>query len=253
MADGDALGPGEVLTLLEPGTAKGRDGLKLTLMALLMRGALRFMETEKKGLMGTKRRKVLVEAKRPERLDAPAAAVLAAIGPLGEGRTMDEAVKRLRKAFGKDLSGFREKQLLLSLVRRGLIEPRPESFLLLFTRTRYHPTPAGERERARLAGLMEEARRIPSFITSDPAQALAIVAGLGAAVLLVEELRPHLQQLGQALGPQLGAEGDLDFDFSEVEGIDEDLSAMDASFDAAADSGGSDGGGGDGGGGGGGD
>ena len=253
MKNGNALGPGEVMALLEPNTVKAREALKLTLMSLLAQGALRFEEVVKKGMLGTKRQKVFTQAKRPDTLDAPAAAVLAAVNPLGDGKTMGEVIKRLRKAFGRDFSGFRDKQLLPALLRKGLIETRPERVLLLFTRTRYHLTAAGERERARLEGLIEEARRIPSFLASDPAQAVAIVAGLGAAVLLVEELRPHFDQLGTAMGPDVSAEfGFSDFDLSGLDGLDESLSAMDASFDGAADSGGGDGGA-DGGGGGGGD
>lgn len=251
MTNADAMGPGEVMALLEPNAVKARDALKLTLMSLLAQGVLRFEEVVRKGLLGTKRRKVLVQAKRPDRLDVPAAAALAAIGPLDDGKPMDEVVKRLRKAFGKDLSGFRTRQLLPALVRRGLIEPRSERFLLLFKRTRYHLTSAGERERARIEGLMDEARRIPSYLASDPAQALAIVAGLGAAVLLIPELRAHLDQLGAAMGTGLDTDADFgDFDFSDLDSLDESLSEMDSSFDSAADSGGGDGGSDSGGGGG---
>lgn len=75
------------------------------------------------------------------------------------------------------------------------------------------------------------------------------MAGLAAAVLLVDELRPHLGQLGAFVGPDLGAaHGFGALDFSGLDSIDESLSDMDAGFEAAADSGGGDGG--DGGGGG---
>lgn len=245
-----ALGPGEVLALLKPDTVRARDALKLTLMSLLAQGVLRFEERAVKGLLGTKPQKVLLQAKGYERSGGLEVLALAALSPLADGISMATAVKRLRKAFGSDLARFRNEHLLPALARKGLLEARSERYLLIFKRTRHKLTPAGESERDRLTELMEQARRMPGSIASDPAQALAIFAGLGAAVLLIHELWPHLQQLEKVIGPEMAAShGFADFNFSDMDNLDESLSDLDAGFDAAADSGGA-GGGGDSGGGG---
>jgi hypothetical protein len=239
------------MVLLEPNTAKPADSLKLTLMALIAQGVLRFEEVTRKRLFGSTQQKLLVQGRVPGSLPGPAAAVLTAVSPLGGGQTMDEVVKRLRKAFGQSLSGFRTGHLLPLLIGKGLIEPRSERYLVFFNRTRHYPTPEGERERARLRDLLDEARHIPAYLASNPAQALALVAALGSAVLLVEELRPHLAEFGRALAPAGGEfdfDFDVDFDLPAIESIGDSLSALDSGFDAAADGSGGDGG--DGGGGG---
>ena len=48
---------------------------------------------------------------------------------------------------------------------------------------------------------MREAQAIPQYLDRDPAQAAALAVAVGGAILLVEELRPHYQQLALALQP----------------------------------------------------
>jgi hypothetical protein len=269
MAGGQALSPGEVMVLLDPNGAKAREALKVTVLALVAQGVLRFEERVGKGLLGReKRSSVLNLAPAAPTPPGPAAAVVETLAPIApEGEAMPQVVARLQRRFGPDLGRFVTEAVRPVLVSRGLLEPRREKLLWLIPVTRFRPTPAGESEQGRLRELMLQARDIPAFLDRDPVQAVALVAALGAAILLVPELRPHLAQLSSLMKDQSALDGFSDFgsggsgsdhafgsgldafDLSAFDVLDQDLSAFDASFDSVGDGGGSDGGG-DGGGGG---
>jgi hypothetical protein len=87
---------------------------------------------------------------------------------------------------------------------------------------------------------MEDARAIPDYLDRDPAQAAALAAAAGSAILLVEEVRPHFRRLAEALREPAGDAayyaGAFDFsgcDFAGGDGFDASFSAFDAGFDAA--------------------
>jgi hypothetical protein len=86
-------------------------------------------------------------------------------------------------------------------VARGLAEQRKTRLLGFIPVTRYYRTPTGEAEKARLDDAIRDARQIPRYLDSDPAQAAALVAAAGAAILLVDELRPHYDALARVLRP----------------------------------------------------
>ena len=130
-------------------------------------------------------------------------------------------------------------------------------------RTNLALTAAGEAEKARLKGLMQEVRAVPSLVDSDPAKAASLIAMLGGAFLLVEELKPHYPALEKALRQSDGSSGgdfyyfpnsdvggsspgDTCFDFGHLDFSCFDSGAFD-SFDAGFSDAGGDGGGGDGG------
>ena len=134
----------------------------------------------------------------------------------------------------------------------------------IFTRTTWRRTPAGDAAAADLEGRLGELRRGVRS-TTDPRDALALVAAAGAAVLLADDAWPLVEDLRRraaadgtdgGAGAAGGGDGDadgLDLGGLDLGGLDLDLGAIGDSVDAVdagVDAGGADGGGGDGGGGG---
>ncbi len=104
------------------------------------------------------------------------------------------------RAYRRTLVGFVLDGIGPALVARGLAEMRRvggSSAFFLSDRIRAC-TPAGEAEKTRVQNALHEARAIPQYLDRDPAQAAALAAAAGGAILLVEELRPHYRQLANA-------------------------------------------------------
>jgi hypothetical protein len=169
---------------------------------------------------------------------------------------MRDVVKRSVREYGYAFTGFAMNLVLPSLIRRGLAVEVKARWLGVWPWTRYFRTPAGDSEKIRLEGLMRDAVAIPDFLDRDPAQAAALIAALGGAIVLVEALRPHYQAIAAAMRPYTGDTLLSDFggdgggiDFSGIGDLD--FSAFDSgafdSFDAGFSDAGGDGGGGDGG------
>jgi hypothetical protein len=201
----------------------------------------------------------------------PGAAALLTL--IGRGCTMRQFVERARRQYGAGLGGFIARELRPALQGRGLVEPATERLFGLFPRPRWHATGAGQFEAARINRAIDEARAIPDWLDRDPAQAAALAATLGTAILLADDLKPHYQRLAQAMrAQQQGDNGTTDistvfapdghpppgaapadffcpgdFDLATLDALDGGFDAFDAGFaDAGGDGGG--GGGGDGGG-----
>jgi hypothetical protein len=258
MTDAQALSPGEVVVLLDLNAARAREALKVTVLSLLVKGVFRIQEKLQTGLLKRVKRSTVLalSPSAPTALPGPEGAVFQALAPVGpDGEAMPAAVALLQKQFGKDLSRFVSDHVRPALIARGLLEAYRDKFLWIFPVTRYRPTPTGEVEQRRLQGLMQQAREIPSYLDRDPAQAVAIMAALGSSVLLVEELRPHLSQLGTLMSAPLDAPlfgtddaswSDIsdnlsavdfsDLDFSSFDALDQALADFDASFDTGSDS-----------------
>ena len=251
-----ALGPAEAMLLLDP-AANPRDAMKVALTSLLMKGILRVGEVEKPRWFGPRKHRTLRQVGSAGEATPSEAAALSALRASRGERPMDEAVAALASEFGGGFVKFRDEHVLRDLARRGLLERYLERYLLLFARVRYRRTSAGRAERDRILGLMERARRLPPFVAENAAEALAVAAGLGTAILLVEELRPHLAELRALLRPSAsdaggggggdggsagGSDGGIpDWDLGAFDGS---LESFDSSFDAASSDGGGDGGGG---------
>lgn len=281
-----ALTVPEVLVLQNPQAAQGRAALKLTLIELLARRIVTMRHEEKKSRFGRTQRTDYLQLDSANIHHAPDAApiravieMLQAAGASGAGATMNQIVQQAQRSFGKDLSGFQQKQVLPSLMSRGLVESYQKKVLGLFPSTRFRPTATGETLRQQVAANLEQAKALPEVVERDPLQAAALVATLGSGILLVDELKPHYSRLAQVLRrPQddgadadfaatevsdddgasddtsvtdsgnldLGDFGGFDFDFGSFDALDSSLDAFDSSFDSSADSGGdsgSDGGG----------
>ena len=286
----------EALVLQNPHKAQGRAALKLTMMELLARRVLSLRPEEKRGLLGRTRKTEYL------RLDPNAARfaqyphvravveVIAGAGKPGTEPTMQEVVANARKTFGTDLARYQSAYVIPALEQRGLVEATRHKVLGVFPSTRYQRTTEGDVALQQLESNMDAARRIPPMLDNgNPQEIAALVAGLGASLLLVDELRPHYRRLSHTLRPgatndggdasfvpAIGTDGgderelesqdgssDVDtsfdaFDFGDMsfdsfDALDTSLDAFDSSFDSSADSGGGDGGGDGGGGDGGGD
>jgi hypothetical protein len=262
-SDPTPLSAVEAFVLLKPMSARGRDTIKLAMMTLIAQGTMAVVKQERR-VLGFTRRTTELRLRGSRRILFPGARrLIDMVGPAG--CTMQEFVARARRAYGANLKRFLTQEVHPALLRRGLLTQRQQRFLLLFMRTHWDLTPAGQGERARVERAVERAREIPDFLDRDPAQAAAIAFSLGSAVLLVPELKHHYQQLAQAMrdhGGDGGGGGDLysgssggsgtadperqpeadliadfdalnlaDFDADAFDAFDSGLDAFDAGFD----------------------
>lgn len=282
------LTPAEAMVLLDPQRNQGREAFKISLMWLLAQHHL--TATAIPGRWFGKPSTQLSRGPRAgARLPPDLQAVMSTVAAAGTG-LMNDVVKEARTRFGADLGRFLNDFVHPSLLGRGLVRSFEEKSRVLFipiTRARHERTPAGEALARQIETLFEDARRIPGYLDRSPAQAAALAVSLGGLILLLPELRPHLDRIAavtrrstdptdsgyspsdtsssssSASSPQgIPSENDREnfhFDFGLVDqglqdfdGFASSLDTLDSSFDSSADSGGGDGGG-DGGGGGGGD
>ena len=275
------LSVAEALILQDPNATLGRSALKLTMMDLLARRVLTLEYEETKGRFGRthKTDKVIVasDAARQFAHQPHVQAVINAIvtaGKHGEPPSMQQVIASAGKAFGHDLAGFKREHVIPRLTERGLLRTTTQKVLFIFSKTRYIQTEAGQAAVQRIQAQVAQARNIPTLLDQgNRAEVAALVVGLGASLLLVDELRPHYSRLSQALRRpatdggggdtggdvpdddtdvpeqpgEMGADFDAvdfgGFDLNAFDSLDSSLDAFDSSFDSSADSGGSDGGG----------
>jgi hypothetical protein len=260
MVTNDGLSAPEAFVLMSLPKFDVRQTLKLGFMGLLAQGLLRIEQEDRQGLIRTRHIPHLHVAPAAGRgAVSPIAASLIKVVQAAQPRgLMRDVVKRSVREYGHILAGFAMKLVLPSLIRRGLAVEVKTRWLGVWPWTRYFRTPAGDSEKIRLEGLMRDAVAIPDFLDRDPAQAAALIAALGGAIVLVEALRPHYQAIAAAMRPYTGDTLLSDFggvgdgggiDFSGIGDLD--FSAFDSgafdSFDAGFSDAGGDGGGGDGG------
>ncbi len=268
MAAGMGLSASEALVLTSLPRFDARKAIKIGLFSLLMRGILRLDVEERPGLL-RKRQTVRLRLARdlPQRLPPPMESLVEVVRAAGPGGLMSDIVKQATRRYGRTLVGFVQKYVGPALVERGLAEQRQTRIFGLVPVMRFHPTPAGEAEKSRLEAAMREARAIPEFLERDQAQAVALAAAAGSAILLIDELKPHYQALSHAMraadrsggdysgpidlptghGDAMGASGldaaaiDFDlggFDLTAFDSFDAGFAAFDTGFDSAADTGG---------------
>jgi hypothetical protein len=240
-----------------------RKALKLGFMGLVAQGILRLDVEDRRGLLRTRHIPHLhLGPSLPEHLPPVAASLVQVVRSAQPEGLIPQVLRQCQRAYRSTLSDFVLKHLGPALAARGLAEPYRRRLLGLIPVDAFRRTPAGDAEKQRIEGLMNDARTIPRFLDRDPAQAAALVAALGGAILLVEELRPYYGALGVAMRDRDGGDGgDVYFDTSTFDtgssGGSFDFGSIDFScfdggafdsFDAGfADAGGGDGGGGDGG------
>jgi hypothetical protein len=275
MSDAPRLGPGlsapEVHLLINMPRWDAPLALKVGFMGLVAQGILRLEIEERPGIFRTRRVPHLrVAPVLPSPLPPVAASLISMVRAAEPDGDLKTVLRHCHIDYHQTLSGFIKDCIGPALVARGLAVSERARALGIFPYNRFVCTPVGQTERARLLGLMHEAKTVPAILESDPAKAAALIAALGSAFLLVEELKPHYPELEKAMrkydssgsggdgggyyfpdGETSGiGDGDFCFDFGHLDFACFDSGAFD-SFDAGfSDGGGGDGGGGDGGGGG---
>jgi hypothetical protein len=255
MVANDRLSAPEAFVLMSLPKFDVNRTLKLGFMGLLAQGLLRIEQEDRQGLIRTRHIPHLrVTRTAEDGAHSPIAASLIKVVRAAEPRgLMRDVLKQSIREYGRVLAGFAVNLVLPSLIRRGLTVEQKTRWLGLVPRNQYFRTPAGDTENIRLEGLMRDAASIPAHLDRDPAQAAALIAALGGAIILVEALRPHYEAIAAAMRPYSGDTAFTDFSgLGDGGGIDFgafDSGAFD-SFDAGfSDAGGDggDGGGGDGG------
>src|SRR5262249_55863530 len=257
MAEDAGLSAPEAFVLLSLPKFDAVKTLKLGFMGLVAQGVLRIDEEERPGLLRTRRIVHLPAAPQaPAALRPLAESLVRTVRAAAPGGLVKDVVKQAQRNYGTGYTRLVPNHVYPALAGRGLAEARKSRLLGLVPVTRFFRTPAGEAEKDRLDTTMREARTIPQYLDRDPAQAAALAAAAGAAILLIEELRPHYQDLAAAMRLRgsdfAGIDGGGDFssgafDFGSIDFSSFDSGAF-ASFDAGfADAGGDSGGGGDGG------
>ena len=202
------LTPAEVLVLLDPNRPQGAAALKVTLLWLLASGFLHTKAIDHKsaalGLSWTEIHLGVLPfaAHAAGALPAHASCIveMVRLAEAAGENSMPQIVRHAAaRVFKDDFELFRRDLVVPALVSRRLIEPYDETSFRLFTRHRFRPTAAGEAERRRLQSLLDRAASIPEYLDRDPAQAVALAAALGSAILLLEPLRPHLDHLARLM------------------------------------------------------
>lgn len=265
------LTPAEALLVLHGPETKPSEAVKVTLLSLFAQGVLRHATLSKPGLFGRREVAGVIATGIVPRPGGPHvdAVLEVARRNAANGGNLDGLIDGLRKAFGTGFKRFLQDHVAPGLVARGLIRLRRRSFLGLNLAPVVEWTPAGEAERARIAGQVERAPEVQHLLRHDPAQAAALVLALGGLIFLMPALLPLYGDIarvmnrptdgggGDSSGGTDGASddgrwwgGEAEIDTASLDSLGTAMVSFDAGFDAASDSGG-DGGGGDGGGGGG--
>lgn len=239
--------------------------LKLGFMGLVAQGILRIETEDRPGFIRTRHIPHLrVAPSLPETLPPVAASLVKTVRGAEADGLLKAVLGQCAQEYRRSLVGFIQNCVGPALVARGLAEPKRARFLGLVPYDSFVLTAAGEAEKARLKDLISQTRAIPNLLENEPAKAVELIAALGGAFLLVEELKPHYPALEKALRQSDGSGGDYTyfpndnfgagaqdgvcFDFGHLDFSCFDSGAFD-SFDAGfSDAGGGDGGGGDGGG-----
>jgi hypothetical protein len=260
MAEPVGLSAAEAFVLLSLPRYSARAALKYGLMGLLAQGILKSEEETRPGLIRTRR---ILHLRVVPDLPADLPPVTASlVGVVNAAAARDgvigEVLKQAMRAYRRTLVGFVLDGIGPALIARGLAETRRRRLLGLIPSDVLQLTPAGEAEKARVQDALHEARAIPQYLDRDPAQAAALAAAAGGAILLVEELRPHYPQLAKAFEePDTGMSpfpvfadyspggdggafhfGCIDFGSVDLGCFD----SFDSGFDGASDGGGGDGG-----------
>ena len=266
-----SLSAPESLVLRDGVAGQATPALKLAVLELVGRGVLR-IESEPR--RWGRRTWVAAGACPPPATGPLAGLARTCLQEAGGARgRLDKAVARHLRAHGRSAERWLEDDVLPGLERRGLLARDERRTLGIFRRTTWRRNPAGDAAAADLEGRLDGLRR-DVRATTDPRDALALVAAAGAAVLLADDAWPLVEDLrrravdGGGSGDTGGAgagdtdldglhPGGLDLDGLDLGGLDlggldlgaigDSVDAVDAGVDAG---GGGDGGGGDGGGGG---
>jgi len=183
--------------------------VKLGLLELVTRGSLRLVDVEERTLLGRSRvERILASGHRPLPSTGPLAQIATAFynatpTSLPDG-TSGRKISSVAKAFAASSrtagNRYRDDTILPGLAARGLYRRERDRLFGLIQRTRWVLTPEGERRRAELNRLLTKGEReLSMHLLRDPREVAAVLAGTGAAALLMTASYPELNALSQRL------------------------------------------------------
>lgn len=159
-------------------------------------------------------------------------------------QSLPVVLKRLQDELGVNFEDFKQRTILPSLVRQGLLEPHSRKILGLFTANAHRYTPEGVKLKVQLEQGMSQARQIVRLIKDDPAQVVALMASLGAALILMPKFWPHLTQINRLWredggdGVILWASGEGDHRHDDLSDLNQDFASLDSGVDSTGGDGG---------------
>ena len=188
----------EILVLLEPGVPP-REVLKAALKELRASGLILIEHRKPQTLWAWTAQKYLNFTAEP-----PQNAVLRRLveqlrRASRHSENLQVVLRRLQEEQGADFEDYKHKTVLPSLVRQGLLEPHSRKILGLFSRNGHRHTPEGQRLMEQLQHNMTEARQIVRLMKDDPARVVSLMAGLGAAAILLPKLWHHVAEINRLL------------------------------------------------------
>jgi len=144
----------------------------------------------------------------------------------GGRKALEEVVARHLRAHGRSPDRWLEDDVLPALEARGLGRRDRRRVLRFFHRTAWSRTAAGDATAAALEQRIGDLRRAVRS-TTDPRDALALAAATGAAVLLIQDAWPLIEDLrrraaeeGRSAGGGPGGPGGGDTGAGEADGPD---------------------------------
>ena len=206
--------PESGVLLWGPETRNG-EALKLALLELVVRKALRLVSVEERRFfIRTKHTNVLTPGGRHDRPMTRSLQAVMEVQPklrsYGEG-TFGAPVKEWARAVFnryRQRGGYVQSEVLPALEQRQLVAKERYKRLGLFEATRWVFTPAGTSALTELRALMETGRQMfgwhdtrfgERWVEPDPAQVRAFAEAAGAALLLLTGQFPEIRrQLGRA-------------------------------------------------------
>ena len=183
--------------------------LKLGLLELVTRGSLRLVDVEGRNFLGRSRvEKILASGHRPLPDTGPLAPVATAFynatpKALPDGTT-GRSIASVARAFatGARTGGnrYRDETILPGLAARALYRRERSRALGFIQRTRWVLTSEGRSRQVELNRLLAEGEReLSTHLLRDPREVAAVLAGTGAAALLMTASYPELNALSQRL------------------------------------------------------
>jgi len=261
MSPWPTISPAAAYLLMNPDWFRPGEALRITLVSLAARGAIRIEDMGQVGILH--RCATALRPGAPMELHGHEAEVVRIVRENAEtdppyALPLSKFVELARKSFGSDYFMVRA-EITQDLIDAGLFDEVRERYMLFLKKTRVRPSPLGYTWQQAALNRVGELKRVPDLLNVDPAKAVAIVAAAGGLVFLLPELQPHFPALSSALraAQPTGDHGSsfvpLDitalgwFDSADLPAFESDFSAADSGGSGSGDGGdgGGDGGGGD--------
>ncbi|MGI4954737.1 MAG: hypothetical protein ACRYGM_23265, partial [Janthinobacterium lividum] len=183
------LTPAEAMMLMDLRGAAPAALFKVSAMALLLRRVLQAETKVRRGWIRTRMVTLLQLGQVPALLPHEQAVmrlVQVVLRRQPEGARVESVVSAARQEYGSTLYKYRQDLVLPALFDRRMVEMRRSRWLKI---ERPAMTPAGLTVLGQLNAMLDQGRKVPGWLDTDPRQAALTAAALGPLVLLVGELR----------------------------------------------------------------